>query len=108
MTKHKIAKHRCGDLILIALDYWTAAYTVHCDPYPLSAHGELQALRDDRKTYQMETYGVRHRNAWRIRSKPPGKATVLTEHRCHHPLPQDWLAPPEPTKPRPQHQEVPF
>jgi hypothetical protein len=108
-TKHKHSKHRCGALVLTALDHWACAMTVICDPWPLSPAGEVQALRDDRQTYQIRQWGVRYRNAYRIAGNPPRPGvTVLAEHRCGHPIPDTWKQPLPPLTPRPNNQEVPF
>jgi hypothetical protein len=53
MKIHRIRKHRCGAIVLAALDHWACAIEVICDPYPLSALGEVHALRDGRRTYQV-------------------------------------------------------
>lgn len=105
--KHRVKKHRCGGLVLVALDHWACALEVICDPYPLSPVGEVEALRDGRRTYQVRAWGVRYRNGYRIREKPAGTVTVLTDHICDRALPATWLQPP-PAKPTPPTQEVPF
>jgi len=108
-ARHRLANHRCGEFIMAALDHWACALTVYLDPWPLSAAGEVQALRDGRQTYQMRTWGVRYRNAYRIAGNPPGpRTTVLAEHRCGHVIPATWRQDP-PRKPTTNNtQEVPF
>jgi len=106
--KHRHFRHRCGAPAMAALDHWIAALTVHLEPYPLSPLGEVQALREGRRTYQITAWGVRHRNGYRIRETPAGVATVLTDHLCDQPLPKTWLQPPPPKSSRPNTQEVPF
>ncbi|HEY7824308.1 MAG TPA: hypothetical protein VIG24_15810 [Acidimicrobiia bacterium] len=108
MPKHKIAKHRCGALVMACLDHWAAAITVYLEPYPLSVQGEVEALRHDRATYQVTDWGARIRNAYRIKAKPAQVATVLAVHRCGEPIPATWVAAPKP-RPKPNYTtEVPF
>ena len=94
---------------MTALDHWTAAIPVHLDPWPLNPQGEVEALRDGRRTYQIRQWGVRYRNAYRIAGNPPGpRTTVLAEHRCGEDIPDTWRQPP-PRKPTTHNtQEVPF
>jgi len=102
MTKHR---HRncqnCRQTIIAALNHWAAAYTVHCDPWPLNRLGEVETLRAGLRTYQVHDFGVRHRNAYRISDKPPSPSTtVLGEHRCGHVIPKQWRqSPPVSSKP---------
>lgn len=109
-ARHRLANHRCGELIMAALDHWACAITVHLDPWPLSPVGEVEALRAGRRTYQMREWGVRHRNAYRITGNPPGpRTTVLAEHRCGEPIPSTWRQEAPPRKPTTNNtQEVPF
>ena len=108
-AKHRLGKHRCGQITMVALDHWTAAMPVQLDPWPLSPAGEVEALRAGRRTYQIRHWGVRHRNAYRIAGNPPGpRTTVLAEHRCGEVTPETWRQPP-PRKPTTNNtQEVPF
>lgn len=106
--KIRHANHRCGQPIIVALDHWVCAISVICDPYPLSAAGEVEALRDGRRTFQIRQWGVQHRTAYRIAGNPPSlRTTVLAEHRCGEVLPEAWRQPPH-KKPTHNTQEVPF
>ena len=108
-VRHRLGNHRCGELIMAALDHWACATTVHLDPWPLSPAGEVEALRDGRRTYQIRQWGVRHRNAYRITGNPPRPGvTVLAEHRCGERIPETWKQPPTPATPKPNTTEVPY
>lgn len=103
-------KHGCQEIVAAALDHWACALTVYLDPWPLSPVGEVAALRDGRRTYQMRSWGVRIRNAYRITGNPPGpRTTVLAEHRCGEPIPATWRQPSPARKPTTNNtQEVPY
>ena len=106
---HRLIKHRCGAVVLAALDHWTCALTVICDPYPLSPVGEVHALRDGRRTYQVRGWGVRYRKAYRISGNPPGaRCTVLAAHVCEREVPHAWRQPPKPQPIPTNTREVPF
>lgn len=108
-VRHRLANHRCGELVMAALDHWACALTVYCDAYPLSPAGEVQALRDGRRTYQVREWGVRYRNAYRIAGNPPSPGvTVLAEHRCGEPLPGTWKQPQALAKTQYNTTEVPY
>lgn len=108
MPKPQLGTHRCRMATLTGLDRNMAALTIHVEPYPLSPAGEVAALRENRATYQIAPWGLALRKPHHIRTHPAGTRTVLAEHRCGAPIPQDWKAPPKP-RPRPAHnQEVPF
>lgn len=108
MPKPQLGTHRCRMATLTGWDRDRAALLVHVEPYPLSAVGEVAALCDQRATYQIAPWGLALRKAHHIRQHPAGSRTVLAEHRCGEPLPETWLAPPTPRKPKPNNQEVPF
>lgn len=104
----KHIKHGCQEIVAAALDHWVCAITVHLDPWPLTPLGEVEALREGRRTYQMRSWGVVHRTAYRIAGKPPSlKVTVLAEHRCGQPIPSTWRHQAPPKKPT-NNQEVQF
>lgn len=108
MPKPQLGTHTCRMATLAGLDRDRAARLVHVEPYPLSPTGEVAALRDQRRTYQIATWGLAHRTAHHIRAHPAGSRTVLAEHRCGAPIPEDWKAPPTPRPTTPNNQEVPF
>jgi len=106
---HRHIKHRCGATVLAALDHWACAMEVICDPYPLSALGEVHALRDGRRTYQVRAWGVRYRIGYRIKGNPPGeRCTVLAAHVCEREVPHAWRQPPKPQPIPTNTREVPF
>lgn len=98
--------HGCGSHVLLGLDDEPAGLTARCDPYPLSQAGEVAALRDGRWTWAIAHGRLERRDRWTIPGHPPGPGLlVVTEHRCDHPLPDDWLAPPTPRPPAPTPKE---
>lgn len=93
---------RCGEPVLTGLDDDHCAFTATCDPYRLTALGEVEALRDGRWTYQLVRRSLDRRDQWNIPGHPPTvDLPVLAEHRCGQPIPADWIAPPAPRQPRP-------
>lgn len=93
---------RCGMVVLRGLDADRCAFEVLADPRRLSPAGEVAALRDDRRTYLLDHGELCRRNHWNIPGRPPTDTrTVLAEHRCGAPVPDDWhlpAAPPPPTR----------
>ena len=89
MPKQQLTKHKCGAHIITALARHRAAIPLTLDPYPLNPTGEAAALKEGRHTYQARDYGQGRRRAHHIRQQPAGQVTVLTSHRCDHPIPQD-------------------
>lgn len=73
------------------------------DTTPLTRAGELAALLDGRKTYEISRTPrgrteISYRDHWRInRSQHP---TVVATHICGHPTPREWAAPQPPTPSR--------
>lgn len=102
----RLILHSCNQHVLVGLDDEIAALTARCDPYPISAIGEVQALSDGRATYYLHRGCLERRDRWTIPGHPPSpQLLVLAEHRCDDPLPPAWLAPPSP-RPRPVTQEA--
>ena len=103
--------HRpCGQPTLAALTGDRCGYVVRVDPAPLSAFGEVGALRDGRSTYLARGRYLEPRDGWTIRGNPPGLLhPVHAEHRCGELIPAAWVLPPPPTVHRPaESKEIPF
>lgn len=100
----------CGTPTLTGLDADRAAVTITVDAYPLTALGEVWALRDGRRTYELRNGQLDPRTRWNIPNRPPAPhRTVLTTHRCHHPIPPEYHRPPSPRPTRPTTtEEAPF
>lgn len=100
----------CHQPTITALDSHRAAITAKVDPYPLTPHGEVWALQHNRATYQHTPTSLTRRDRWNIPGRPPTQTrTVLTEHRCHQPIPQQHIRPAAPKPPqRPQEDQCPF
>lgn len=98
-----IRVHSCHAPILAGLDADVAALSVAVDPYPLTPLGEVEALRDSRRTYDLRQMRLDRRDHWTIPGHPPSpRHPVVAEHRCGHPIPDDWKAPPTPPAPTPE------
>lgn len=84
----------CGAIVLRGLDADACAFTALADPRPVTAAGEVAALRDGRRTYDLDGRELSARDRWSIPGRPPTpRRPVLAAHRCHSPLPATWLAP---------------
>lgn len=93
--------HGCGGEVLRGLDSAVAALTATVDPYPLSPLGEVEALRDGRRTYYLHWGALEPRDRYTIPGHPPSHALlVLAAHRCDQPIPETWIKPPAPAAPR--------
>lgn len=80
---------KCGDPIMVGLDADVAAYPAKCDPTPLNALGEVQALMTGRATWHLNyiggRYEINYRYAEHIKAHPAGsdpRVEVLAEHKC--------------------------
>lgn len=100
----------CGAAILTGYDADRVAFLAHTDTQPISAIGELIAINQNRRTYQLEPrgkgYALTRRAAWAISAKPAGATRpgitwdVVAQHVCGaDPLPatQSNLTQPEAT-----------
>lgn len=84
----------CGQVVYRGLDASRCALETITDIRPLTALGEVEALRDGRRTYRLRGRELDRRDRWSIPGHPPAPDTlVLPEHRCGHPPPASWLAP---------------
>ena len=102
--------HTCAAPVLTALDANRCALTVTLDPYALTPAGEVWALQDGRRTYQLTNGQLNPRDRWNIPGRPPGPDhTILPSHRCHQPTPHQHRQPPTPTPAAtPNTEEIPF
>ncbi len=100
---------RCKAPVLTGLDSHRCALVVYVDPYVLSALGEVEALRDRRRTYVMHRGELDRRDQFNIPGHPADTIAVLAEHRCPTAIPHHWRRPvaPKPRKPLPTN-EIPF
>lgn len=98
-----LLQHGCGAYVLTGLDDDTAGLVVTCDPYPLTPIGEVEALRDDRRTYYLLHRRIERRDIWNIPGHLPSHdLLVIASHRCGLPVPDAWRLPPAPRPaPRP-------
>jgi len=108
MPKQQLTRHTCGAHVITALDRHRAAIPITLEPYPINPLGEAAALQDGRHSYQARDYGQGRRRAHHIRQQPAGQVTVLITHKCHQPIPHEWIATPRPRPAKPNDQEVNF
>jgi hypothetical protein len=94
------------DADMCALDAW-------CDIDELNPRHEIQALLDNRNTYELVPHGggryrFTYRDQWRV--KTPPNHPLLATHRCDDPLNPEWLAPEQLEIPIPTHDpnHIPF
>jgi len=80
---------RCGAPVMVGLDHDNCAMPAICDPAPLNALGEVQALMEGRTTYELSrilnTYVLDYRDADNIKAHPAGSGAlfeVLAAHKC--------------------------
>lgn len=90
----------CGAAILAGDDNDAAGLPAKVDPRRLTRSGELLSVIAGRKVYELDAGRLYRRDHWSIRSKARGD--VVAEHRCGHPIPDDWKAPPAPPAPTPE------
>lgn len=88
-----IACVRCDEPVLRGLDADIAAFPARTDIYPLSLHGEVQALMAGRRTYELRLGELDHRDRWMITGRPASSITVVADHVCEEPTPADWIRP---------------
>lgn len=109
--KAQLRRHRpCGLPIMLGLDADLCAFEVRCDLGQLDTRGEVMALLEGRRTYELNVRGeLNRRDHWAIRARPPSRVTVLAEHRCDAPIPAAWCVPaPKPAARRSDTEEIPF
>lgn len=98
--KAKIRRHpACGMPVIAGFDAPCMAFSAWVDLTELSRHGELAALLDGRRTYELwptaGAFELELRGRDRIRHRPadsPGTPPVLCTHRCGHYVPREWAA----------------
>jgi hypothetical protein len=99
----------CRAPTLAGLDHHAAALPVRCDPTPLNALGELQALMAGHSTYRLawliDHYELDYRSHFDIRAHPAGtdkQSEVIREHKCGAAIPASYIGsdmtPPASTK----------
>ena len=97
-----IACIRCDEPVLRGLDGDVAAFSAWAGVYPLGEYGEVQALIAGRRTYELHNGRLDRRDQWMIAGTPASSTTVVTDHVCGEPIPDDWV---RPIKPQPRREE---
>ena len=93
----RTVRHACGAVVLEGLDRNRCAFLVAVDPQPITAAGEVAAIRDGRGTWRIFAGTLDPRDRWNIPGHPPGDPwPVHAGHRCRDPIPPTWHAPPPP------------
>lgn len=100
---------RCGQPVLQGLDADRAALTATCDIAPINEIGELVALAQGRRTYDLvggyQRKELEYRYEWNIKKKR--RYPVLAEHKCGHPLHEHATPTPAPER-KPANETPPF
>lgn len=93
----------CQTAILTGLDADVAALTANVTATALTASGEVWALTNGLWTYELTARRLYRRDRWNIPGKPPSASrTVLADHDCDLPIPDEHRRPlPPPAAPRP-------
>lgn len=81
---------RCHAPVLRGPDNRAAAIAATVDIHALTRRGELLAVIDSRKTYEIHQGRLFYRDTWRLRRQASGH--VLIQHTCQ-PIPDTWIAP---------------
>lgn len=85
---------KCRAWVLAGLDGDVAAMEAIADPHYLTAVGELEALLDERTTYDLEHGRLYRRYHWNIAKRAAGtRHLVLAQHRCQQAMPREWQLP---------------
>lgn len=93
-----IACRDCSAPVFRGLDADIMALEVTVDVRPVNADGELTALLEERRTYELSWNGRRYeidrRDQFRIKGRPPGTRgiDVLVSHVCGHTIGFDRLS----------------
>ena len=80
----KLHKCACGEPVILGWDQpQSCALQVILDPYPITAAGEVAALRDQRPTYKFWNNRIQLRDKWNLPGSPPAHhRLILATHRC--------------------------
>ena len=81
-ARYRHCPHGCGLVLLASQDM---GHEIWCDPFPLTAKGELDALLDGRATYTRVLGELAHRDAMRIAFRDANNDDVYAEHQCGKP-----------------------
>lgn len=96
----RLRRHHCGAHVLVGLDSDRCAFTATVEPYALHPRGEVEALRQHRRTYRLRWGSLDRRDRWSIPGALPShELIILAEHRCGAPIPDPWRLPPAPPAP---------
>lgn len=91
---------KCRREILTGPDSDVAGMDARADSAPISRTGELWAVVEKRRTYELDATGRLHRRTAKavIFAGVPSHSSLHSDHQCA-PVPAAWLAParPQPT-----------
>jgi hypothetical protein len=107
---------KCGACVVRGLNDDIMAWSVDCDPEPLTPEGEALARIAGIAVYELNLWAGRpqldRRSAWRIASAPAGtdRTDILAEHQCAPalPLPRGPSRLPVPAQPQDLPEDPPF
>jgi len=79
----KIQKCRCGEPVLVGWNADMCAISVTLDVYPLTAAGEVCALRQGLSTYRIKNGRLKLRDQYTIPGHPPSHQNIVVRtHQC--------------------------
>lgn len=78
----KIQKCRCGEPVLVGWSADMCAVSVTLDVYPMTAAGEVSALRQGLPTYRIKNGKLKLRDRYTIPGHPPSHHNIVV--RTHH------------------------
>ena len=78
---------KCGRRVFTGLDSELCAASVRADTDTITPAGEVAALIDKRRTFNVTAYGAKHfeldfRDSLRLKTQPADSVPVVAEHRC--------------------------
>jgi hypothetical protein len=90
----------CHRVVIYGLDADRCALTATVDAHPITAAGEVEAIRAGRRTYELARMELHPRDRWNIPGRPPShRLIVLADHDHKKRIPDSWLMPPAPSTP---------
>ena len=79
----KLLKCACGEPVLVGWDRDMCALQITVDVYPITAAGELAAIRESKRTFRYRQAKLMERDQWNMPGNIPGhELLILAQHRC--------------------------
>jgi hypothetical protein len=79
----QLSKCTCKEPVLIGWDRHVCALSITLDIYPITAAGEVAALRECKRTFALVRGQLKERDQWNIKGQIPSHdLIVIAEHKC--------------------------